>query len=338
MSCGKQTGGPSLGESDQKELEGSPEVFSQDGHGVMSFVFVSIFSSGVVLIGVRTHVVATTVCDGVCTHTLICCTHIFWCMYTARTLRTFLCVLHTCIAQGCLQCACRRLLVISLSPFSCVTRPCSCCSVTLTSRPFPTSTTSLTSLSTRSCRTSPTWKRRSNALRTRTRSLVTWPIPHTPQVMSPPSSTTSLLWTMTRRSSTVVPSKESMESMQSAVLSSRCQRKFDGTTFERLLFGLSENSVLMDEISEDTWNEELNKLFLVKTQLRENCTRLSTTWRSKIWSGEIQNMHYLSHSVSLNLKDYSYWEMFNVQINLSVREYTWVVNWRWRIVFTRIAT
>ena len=30
---------------------------------------------------------------------------------TARTLRTFLCVLHTCMAQGCLQCACRHLSV-----------------------------------------------------------------------------------------------------------------------------------------------------------------------------------------------------------------------------------
>ena len=86
----------------------------------------------------------------------------FWCTYTARALRTFLCVLHTCIAQGmaqgCLQCACRHLSVISLSPFSCFTRPCSCCSLTVTSRPLPTtsSTTSLTILSTRSSRTSPT--------------------------------------------------------------------------------------------------------------------------------------------------------------------------------------
>ena len=78
----------------------------------------------------------------------------FWCTYTARTLRTFLCVSHTCMAQGCLQCACRHLSVISPSPFSCFTSPCYCCSLTVTSRPFPTSTTSLTFLSTRSCRTS----------------------------------------------------------------------------------------------------------------------------------------------------------------------------------------
>ena len=77
----------------------------------------------------------------------------------------------------------------------------------------------------------------------------------------------------------------------------------------------------MNEIFEDTWNEELNKLFLVKIQFAENKTRLSTTWRSNIWNEEIQNTHYLSHSVSLNLKDYSYWKIFNVQIKLSVRAY-----------------
>ena len=38
----------------------------------------------------------------------------------------------------------------------------------------------------------------------------------------------------------------------------------------------------MNEISENTLNEQLNKLFLVQIQFRENYTRLSTTWRSKI--------------------------------------------------------
>ena len=48
----------------------------------------------------------------------------------------------------------------------------------------------------------------------------------------------------------------------------------------------------MNEISEYTLDEELNKLFLVKIPLVENDTWLSTTWRSKIWSEEIQNVHY----------------------------------------------
>ena len=94
----------------------------------------------------------------------------------------------------------------------------------------------------------------------------------------------------------------------------------------------------MNEISENTSNEELKKLFLVKIQFRENCTRLSTTWRSKIWSEEIQNTHYSSRNESLNLKDYSYWKIINEQIKLSVREYICLANWRWRIVFTRNAT
>ena len=41
------------------------------------FFFSEFLSSGVVLTGVRTHVVATTVCATVSGHTLTCCTHIF---------------------------------------------------------------------------------------------------------------------------------------------------------------------------------------------------------------------------------------------------------------------
>ena len=82
----------------------------------------------------------------------------------------------------------------------------------------------------------------------------------------------------------------------------------------------------MIEISENILNEELNKLFLVKIQFRENCTGLSTTWRSKIWNEEVQNTHYVSHSASLNLKDNNYWKIFNGQIKLSVREYICVAN------------
>ena len=105
-----------------------------------------------------------------------------------------------------------------------------------------------------------------------------------------------------------------------------------------ILFRLSENSFLMDEISEKIFNEELNKVFLVKIQIREDHTWLSTTWRYTVWSEEIQNTHYSSHSVSLNLKDDSCWKPIKGQIKLNVREYLWVVNWRWWIVFTKIAT
>ena len=70
--------------------------------------------------------------------------------------------------------------------------------------------------------------------------------------------------------------------------------------------GLKENSVLVNDISEDTSNEELNKVLMVKIQSRENYTRLSTTWRSRAWNEEIQNMHHLSHNVSLILRDNNY--------------------------------
>ena len=43
----------------------------------------------------------------------------------------------TPVARGCLRYACRHLFIISPSPFSCFTRPCSCCSLTVSSTPFP---------------------------------------------------------------------------------------------------------------------------------------------------------------------------------------------------------
>ena len=64
--------------------------------------------------------------------------------------------------------------------------------------------------------------------------------------------------------------KEKTEKVLSSVLQSRCQRKVDGKVLGVILFRLTENSILTDEISEKTWNEEFNRLFLVKIQLRDN--------------------------------------------------------------------
>ena len=129
------------------------------------------------------------------------------------------------------------------------------------------------------------------------------------------------------------------ESMQSgSVLQSRVQRKVDGTVLGVILSGLTEDTILMNEISENTLNAKINRIFLVKIQFRENYTRLSTAWTSKIWSEEIQNTHQSSHNVSMNLKDDNYWKPINGQIKPSVRTYTCAVNWRWRAVFTRNAT
>ena len=86
---------------------------------------------------------------------------------------------------------------------------------------------------------------------------------------------------------------EKKEKVLWSVLQSRCQGKVDGTVLGVILFRLTENSFLMNEISQKTWNEELNKLFLVKIQFRENNIHwMSTTWRSKIQSEEIQNTYW----------------------------------------------
>ena len=82
----------------------------------------------------------------------------------------------------------------------------------------------------------------------------------------------------------------------------RCQCESEES--QKILFlRVSENSVLMDEISENIFNEELDKRFMVKIQFREDYIWMSTSWRSKIWSEEILNMCWLSRSLSLNLKD-----------------------------------
>ena len=62
--------------------------------------------------------------------------------------------------------------------------------------------------------------------------------------------------------------REKKEKVLWSVLQSRCQRKVNGTVLGVLLFRLTENSILIIEISERTWNEELNRLLLVKIQLR----------------------------------------------------------------------
>ena len=82
---------------------------------------------------------------------------------------------------------CMSSLSISPSPFPCFIRRL-CCSRTVTSTP----------------RARPHRLRRAlPEPRSAGRSLATWPIPRTPQVMSPRSSTRPLLWTVTRRPLTI---------------------------------------------------------------------------------------------------------------------------------------
>ena len=47
----------------------------------------------------------------------------------------------------------------------------------------------------------------------------------------------------------------------------------------------------MDEISENIFNEELDKLLLVKKQFREKNICMSTRWRSRKRSEETQSTH-----------------------------------------------
>ena len=119
-----------------------------------------------------------------------------------------------------------------------------------------------------------------------------------------------------------------------SVLHSRCHRKVDGTIFGVIVFRLSEHSFLMDEISENIFNEELDKLLLVKIQFRENYIWMSTTWRSKIQSEGIRNTHYSSHNESMKLKDNNYWKPNRAS---STREYICVADWGWRTIFIKKA-
>ena len=130
---------------------------------------------------------------------------------------------------------------------------------------------------------------------------------------------------------------EKTEGSVISVAESMSRKRVDGTVLGVTLFRLTENSILMNEISQNTLNEELNKLFLVKIQFRENDIRLSTAWRPKIWSEEIQNTRCLSHSASLNFKDDNYWKSTNGQSNFNVREYICVANLRRRTIFIKKA-
>ena len=80
------------------------------------------------------------------------------------------------------------------------------------------------------------------------------------------------------------------ERKEKVMLQSRCQRKVDGTALGVILFRLTVNSILMNAISENTLNEELNKLFLVKIQLRENKTL--TEYVMEIQNLERRNSEY----------------------------------------------
>ena len=95
----------------------------------------------------------------------------------------------------------------------------------------------------------------------------------------------------------------------------------------------------MDEISENIFNEELDKLLLVENSIQR---KIKSEW---VQDGDPMNLgslkrrtrntHWLSHSVSLNLEDNNYRKPN--QIKLNEREYICVADWGWRIIFIKNA-
>ena len=132
--------------------------------------------------------------------------------------------------------------------------------------------------------------------------------------------------------------REMKEKVLWSVLQSRCQGEVDGTVSGVILLRLTKNSILMNEISENTLDEELNRLFLVKLQFRETIFdwvrprdpkfgmkkfRTCVDWvatRASISKTTIAGSKSMGRSSSA-------WE-----------NYTCAVNWRWRTVFKRNAT
>ena len=69
----------------------------------------------------------------------------------------------------------------------------------------------------------------------------------------------------------------------------------------------------MDEISENIFDEELDKLFLAENSIHRRSYLNEYIIRSQIWNEEIQNMHYSNRNESSDLKDYNCWNIFTGQ-------------------------
>ena len=75
---------------------------------------------------------------------------------------------------------------------------------------------------------------------------------------------------------------------------------------ENLFWRVSENSILMNEMSENTLNEELDKLLLVKTLRKLYLNEYKMEIQNLKWRNSENAL--ISHSVSLNLKDNNCWK------------------------------
>ena len=117
------------------------------------------------------------------------------------------------------------------------------------------------------------------------------------------------------------------ESTSKERLTEQYWESFSSDSPKILLWRATENTVLKThrKFFSDGWDlrEHLQRraqqAVLGEIQIREDNTWLSIWWRSRIWSEEIQNTNYSSHSAR------------------STREYICVADWRWRNIFIKSA-
>ena len=91
-----------------------------------------------------------------------------------------------------------------------------------------------------------------------------------------------------------------------------CQRTVDGTILGVILFSFSENSVLIDDISENILNEELNKLLLVKIHaLIKSQRELEPQRRQLLEANQIKlSVRENIWCSRLGMKDHLHWESY----------------------------
>ena len=128
--------------------------------------------------------------------------------------------------------------------------------------------------------------------------------------------------------------RERKEKVLWSVSHSRCQRKINGTVFV-WVWRVSENSILMDEISENIFNEEIDKL-----EKAENSDQRG--WNLTEFHMDIQNLKRRTSEYALTesqreLESQRQQLLEANQCKLNVGEYIRVANWGWRTIFIKKA-
>ena len=87
-----------------------------------------------------------------------------------------------------------------------------------------------------------------------------------------------------------------------SVLQSRCQRKVNGTVLV-WVWRVTEKSFSDGWVLREHLQRRTRQAITGESPVQKNNIWMGTRWRSRIWSEEIQNTHWLSRSVSMNLND-----------------------------------